>query len=120
MGFKEGVYCYYKYHEGHKDANYGEEMKKYRVEIKRQTNCFVNYTIQEVESCNGNYGENPLDDKVYEYNKKKISGLKIDRHFMNRCYDKFVIEIPHLSKPAYYGRGKIKHWLDTSHIHPWA
>ena len=117
--YKEGVYTYYKYdkhYELTKDCEYGEEMKKYRLEITKQTPCFVHFTIQEIDSPNGNYGVRPLDDKIYTYRKKKIAYSKVRENIRGHPHssDEFV-EVP-CFKPV--GRN-YKHYLDINHIHPW-
>ena len=119
--YREGVYTYYKYDKYDpsktEDCDYGEEMKKYRLEITKQTPCFVHFTIQEIDSPNGNYGVRPLDDKIYTYRKKKIAYSKVRNNlrgdYQSSCE---FVEVP-CFKPV--GRNS-KHYLDIGHIHPWA
>ena len=112
--FKEGVYTYYKYmskYQGNSlNAEYEEEQKKYRLEITKQTQCFVEYNIVEIESWNGNYGVRPLDHKNYSYKKKKKSV----------GYKKYTIDIPHLKsgESRRYMHYNSKHTLDIGHLHP--
>ena len=118
--YREGVYTYYKYDGGGfgsktKDCDYGEEMKKYRLEITKQTPCFVHFTIQEIDSPNGNYGVRPLDDKIYTYRKKKMDYSKVRHNLNGYFHTGEFVEVPCFKLVGL----NYKHYLDIRHIHPW-